>query len=53
MVEDHLRVDGGKGLGLVFDSVGLVVNLSLKNHGGRILGFGFAGREGNRKGSDE
>ncbi|KAI3322794.1 zeta-crystallin [Xylariaceae sp. AK1471] len=43
-----LSITGGKGVDLVFDSVGLV-DRSLKclAHRGRILIVGFAGREGN------
>lgn len=43
-----LDLTNGKGVDLIFDSVGLV-DLSLKclSHGGRILIIGFAGREGN------
>ncbi|KAI0188114.1 quinone oxidoreductase [Xylaria flabelliformis] len=47
--EKVLEMTDGKGVDIVFDTVGLV-NLSLKclAHRGRILVVGFAGREGGR-----
>ena len=46
--KEVLRLTRGKGVDVVFDSVGLV-DLSLKclTHKGRILIVGFAGKEGN------
>ncbi|TVY68837.1 Quinone oxidoreductase-like protein, partial [Lachnellula suecica] len=46
--KEVLQLTGGRGVDVVYDTVGLVeVSLKCLRHGGRVLVVGFAGREGN------